>query len=136
KGLLRALARTLPGEAFDFIIRDQIYFGVESPRERSERLHLFEVIVHSFDQNVFEGNHASFFLLVILTGSRQFTEGIFTVDRHEFVAGFIRGAMKRNREPKYQRFVGQLADLRSQAARRDGDFARANTAAPRRITDS
>src|SRR5437870_4072120 len=84
--------------SFDFIIRDQIYFGVESPRERSERLHLFEVIVHSFDQNVFEGNHASFFLLVILTGRRQFTEGIFTVDRHDFVAGFIRSAVKRNRE--------------------------------------
>src|SRR5208282_2946265 len=93
-------------------------------------------VVDSGDQDVFEGDHAAFFPEVEITGGGEFLEWIFVIDRHDFGAGLVRGAVEGDGEAELERFGGQLADLRGQTAGGDGDFARADLAAPRRVEDA
>ena len=63
-------------------------------------------------------------------------EGILAIDGDDSVAGFVRRAVERNREPELQRLVGELADLRRQPAGRDGDLSRTDGPAPRRVQNA
>src|SRR2546421_5457672 len=123
KGFLGFLARARPGQAFDGVVRDEINFRMKTLRQRCEWFYLVQRIVDAGDQNIFEREHAPFFLLVVLASRGELFQRVSAIYGHEFVADVIRGAVKRNRETKLERFIGESANLWDQAAGRDRDFA-------------
>ena len=124
-----------PGKAFDCVVGDQIYFGVEFTGEGGKGFDLVEGIVHTGDEDIFEGNHPSLFLLVIFARGGEVLEGEFFVNRHDLAADFIRRAMEGNGEAELEGFVGEFADLRDEAAGGNGDFACSDVATPGGVED-
>ena len=79
KAFLRFVARPLPGQALDPVVRDQIDFRVQPPRQACQGLDLVESVIDPRDQNVFKGNQARALLLIILAGRGQLAKRILAI---------------------------------------------------------
>jgi hypothetical protein len=133
---LSGFGGALPGEAVDVVIGDEIDFGVQAAGEAGEWGGVGGVIVDAGDEDVFEGEHASFSALIGFAGGGEFREGILAIDGHDPAANVVRGAMEGDGQTELFGFSGQSPDLRGEAAGGDGDLAGADGAAPRGIEDA
>ena len=62
----------LPRHPFHRIVRNQIYFCVQPPRNRSQFVSLVEHIIDVFNEDVLKGQHAFLGIDVVITSFQQF----------------------------------------------------------------
>ena len=101
-----------------------------------EGLGLFQGVVDVVDEDVFEGDELFFSGLPVGAGVEQIVEGVFAVDGHDLRPHLVGGAVEGNSEPDLQGKIGELANLRDESARGDGDVTCAKADAPRGVDDA
>ena len=124
-----------PSEALHGVVGDEIDLGVKPPRVPGEDGGLLEGVVDVLDEDVLEGHHLALLRLVFDTGVEELGEGILAIDRHDLLADFVSGAVKRKGEPDLQRLLREKPDLRRKSAGGNGNFARADANTPRCVDD-
>ena len=108
---------------------------MQAPGQFRQGRDLVQAVIDPGDEDVFEGDHAAFFLLIILAGGGEVAQRILGIDRHDFAARFVGGAVQGDGQAELERLLRQPPDLRGQAAGRDGDLARADISAPGGVED-
>ncbi len=73
-------------------------------------------VIDSSDQNVFKSELLFLARGVIVASRKQRVEVVATIDRHDLVAHFVRGAVQGNSETNLQRFIGQFSNFRCKTA--------------------
>jgi len=116
EGRLGCRAGTFPSQALDVVVGDQVNLGFEAPRQRGQRFDLFQAVVQARDQDIFEGDHPSPGLLVILASGGEFGERVLAIDGHDLVASLVKRAVQRNRQPELLGLVREPADLGGETA--------------------
>ena len=109
---------------------------VEFPRDFRELPRLFERIVHVFDQDEFERDHAPVLFGKFLRRGNELRERIFPVHGHDAGTHLVRRAVQADCEAELHRVVRELADFRHDAARGNRDAPRADAQAPGRVRDA
>jgi hypothetical protein len=126
---------TSPVEALDRVVRNQIYFRVETARVFGEERGLFGGVIHPLDEDILQRHHLALLRLVIGAGIEEFGEGIPAIDGHDLLTHFVGRAVERKGQPNLQRLFRQKPDLRGESAGGNGDVPRADTDAPRRVDE-
>ena len=125
-------AHALPLEAFDSIVGDEVDLCFQTFGPLGEQVGLFEGIVDSFDEDVFEGE------LLLLAGGpvvervEEIGEGPLIVHRHDPAPHFIGSAVEGDREADLLGVLGEFLDLWCQTGGGDGEAAGADVEAPGR----
>src|SRR5882724_856608 len=83
KCLLPFLRGAFPMQTIHMIVRDQVHFSVEPPRQKPKRMSLADVVIYPRNQNVFERDHSAFLLLIKLACGSQFSQWIPAIYRHD-----------------------------------------------------
>ena len=130
---LRFLAWPLPGQPLNPVIGDQIHLGLQVFGQSRQRFDLVQPVIHSGNQDIFEGDHPASLFLKVLASRSQFAQRILAIYRHNFAARFVGPSVQRHRQPQLQRLVRKFPNLRRQAAGRDRDLPRADASAPGRV---
>ena len=113
------------GLLLDFVIGNQVDVS-ENPmpaNQGSEGVGVFERIVDSLEQDVFEGDAAGRILFVLGDGLEEFVHVVFPRDGHEPFADFLAGGMEGDGEVELQSLFPKPADSFGKAASGDGDVA-------------
>ena len=106
---------TFPLEAFHGVVGDEVDEGTHALGPLGEDAGLFEVVIHSFDEDILEGEALLFLGDPIAECVEEFVEAPAVVHRHNFRAHFVGGAMKGNRESDLAGVVREFFDLRDEA---------------------
>ena len=114
------------GEAFNFVVGDEVDLGVESFGVLGEKAGLFGTIVDACEKNVFEED--KFFTSGDkgIAGGEEAFHGITFIDGHDLIADLIAGGVKGEGEAEGEGVVSEFFDLGSEPAGGDGDVARAH----------
>ena len=115
--------RAFVGQAFDFVVGDQVDLCEKTAGVLGEEGGLFRGIVDSSEQNVFEENLFLFCTDKNITGFEESVERESFIDRHNLVPDGVACGVKGEREAKLERMVGKLLDLGGKSAGGDGDVA-------------
>ena len=113
--------RAFVGQAFDFVVGDQVDLCEKTAGVLSKEGGLFRGIVDSGQKNVFKEDLFLFGADKNVTGFEESVEGESFVDRHNLVPDGVAGGVKRECEAKLERMVGELLDLGGKPAGGDGD---------------
>ena len=84
-------------------------------------------VVDSGEKNVFKENLFLFGADKNVTGFEESVEGETFIDGHDLIADGVAGGVKREREAKLERMVGELLDLGSKSTSGDGDVTGSHT---------
>jgi hypothetical protein len=115
--------RAFIGEAFDFVVWDQVNLCEKTTGVLGEEGGLFRGIVDSSQENVFKEDLFLFCTDKDVTGFEKSIERESFIDRHNLVPDGVACGVKGEREAKLERMVGKLLDLRGKSAGGDGDVA-------------
>jgi hypothetical protein len=115
--------RALVGQAFDFVVGDQVDLREKTAGVLSKEGGLFRGIVDSGEENIFEEDLFLFGANKDVTGLEESIERESFVDRHNLVPDGVAGGVKGESEAKLERMVGKLLDLGGESAGGDRDVA-------------
>ena len=113
----RFFGGTFVGEAFDFVVGNEVHLCEKTAGVLGKEGGLFRRIVDSCQENIFKEDLFLFGTDKNVTGFEESVEWVPFVNRHDFVADSVAGGMEREGETKLERVVGELLDLRCKSTR-------------------
>ena len=114
------------GEAFDFVVGDEVDLGVESFGVLGEEAGLFGAIVDACEEDVFEKDKFFTSSDKGIAGSEETFHGITFIDGHDLIADLIAGGVEGEGEAERKGVVSEFFDLGGETAGGDGDMAGAH----------
>ena len=111
------------GEAFDFVVGDEVDLGVESFGVLGEEAGLFGAIVDACEENVFEEDQFFTSSDKGIAGSEEAFHGVAFIHGHDLIADLIAGGVEGEGEAERKGVVSEFFDLGGEAAGGDGDVA-------------
>jgi hypothetical protein len=124
--------RTFVGEAFDFVVGDQVHLCEKTTGVLGEEGGLFRGIVDSSEKNIFEEDLFLFGSDKDVTGFEKSIEGKSFIDRHDLVADGIARSVKGECEAELEWVIGKFLDLGGKSAGGDSDVTSSHAKIGRR----
>ena len=114
------------GEAFDFVVGDEVDLGLESFGVLGEEAGLIGTIVNACEENVFEEDKLFASSDKGIAGSEETFHGITFIDGHDLIADLIAGGVEGKGEAEGKGVVSEFFDLGGETAGGNGDMAGAH----------
>jgi len=114
------------GEAFDFVVGDEVDLGVESFGVLGEKAGLIGTIVDACEENIFKEDKFLTSSDKDVAGGEKTFHGITFIYGHDLIANFIAGGVEGESEAEGEGVVSEFFDLGGETAGGDGDMAGAH----------